>query len=56
MTDETTMPTGSTLPDSEPETGDHPLKPALWRGWRRKCPNCGSGPLLTGYLKVNDTC
>ena len=56
MTDETTMPTGSTLPDSEPETGDRPLKPALWRGWRLKCPNCGSGPLLTGYLKVNDTC
>ena len=56
MTDETTIPTGSTLPDSEPETGNRPLKPALWRGWRRKCPNCGSGPLLTGYLKVNDTC
>ncbi len=30
--------------------------PAMRRGWRRKCPNCGSGPLMKGYLKVNDTC
>ncbi|MEM1072946.1 MAG: DUF983 domain-containing protein [Pseudomonadota bacterium] len=26
------------------------------RGWRRKCPSCGSGPLMKSYLKVNDTC
>lgn len=32
------------------------LSTALLRGWRRKCPNCGAGPLLRGYLKVNDTC
>jgi uncharacterized protein (DUF983 family) len=32
------------------------LRPALLRGWRRKCPNCGAGPLLKGYLKVNDNC
>lgn len=31
-------------------------KPAMLRGWRRKCPNCGTGPLLKGYLKVRDTC
>ncbi|WP_108885188.1 DUF983 domain-containing protein [Pseudoprimorskyibacter insulae] len=30
--------------------------PAIWKGWRRKCPNCGTGPLLKGYLKVRDTC
>ncbi|MGR3712454.1 MAG: DUF983 domain-containing protein [Shimia sp.] len=35
---------------------DRPMKPALMRGWRRKCPNCGTGPLLKGYLKVRDTC
>ncbi len=35
---------------------DRPTKPALMCGWRRKCPNCGSGPLLTGYLKVVDRC
>ncbi len=35
---------------------DRPLYPSLWKGWRRKCPKCGSGPLLKGYLKVRDTC
>jgi uncharacterized protein (DUF983 family) len=35
---------------------DRPLKPALWRGWRRSCPNCGTGPLLKGYLTVRDHC
>lgn len=35
---------------------ERPLKPALWNGWRRKCPNCGNGPLLKTYLKVRDTC
>lgn len=39
-----------------PSTEDRPLKPAMLRGWRRCCPNCGSGPLLRGYLKVNNTC
>lgn len=29
---------------------------ALARGWRRKCPRCGHGRLLKGYLKVADTC
>ncbi len=35
---------------------DRPVKPALARGWRRRCPNCGHGPLLVGYLKVADHC
>jgi uncharacterized protein (DUF983 family) len=35
---------------------ERPLKPALLRGWRRRCPNCGKGALLRGYLKVRDTC
>ncbi len=35
---------------------ERPLWPALRKGWRRKCPNCGAGPLLKGYLKVNDEC
>ena len=30
--------------------------PAMIRGWRGKCPNCGSGPVLHSYLKVNDDC
>ena len=43
-----------TAPMTDPE--DRPLKPALLRGWRRKCPNCGAGPMLRGYLKVRDAC
>ncbi len=35
---------------------DRPMKPAMWRGWRRRCPNCGSGPLLRGYLTVRSEC
>ena len=35
---------------------DRPLKPALWRGYGRRCPNCGKGRIFDGYLKVNDTC
>lgn len=48
--------------DSGPEaltddaSEERPLKPAMIRGWRRRCPNCGSGPLLKGYLKVRDRC
>ena len=30
--------------------------PALRRGWARRCPSCGSGPLLRGYLKVRESC
>ena len=32
------------------------LWPALRKGFRCKCPNCGAGPLLKSYLKVRDTC
>ena len=35
---------------------ERPLKSALRKGWACKCPNCGSGPLLKAYLKVNDEC
>ena len=38
------------------EHEERPLRPALYKGWRRKCPNCGNGPLLKGYLKVRDNC
>lgn len=38
------------------EIEDRPLKPALLRGWRRRCPNCGAGPMFSGYLKVRDAC
>lgn len=35
---------------------DRPLREALIRGWRCKCPNCGSGPMMKGYLEVQDSC
>lgn len=48
------------MSESEQQDGSrgqsNPLWTALWRGWRRKCPNCGSGPMMTSYLKVRDTC
>ena len=47
----------------EPLTGtEHPGStnrkawPAMRRGWRRRCPKGGQGPMLKGYLKVRDTC
>jgi uncharacterized protein (DUF983 family) len=35
---------------------ERPMGPAMLNGWRRRCPNCGSGPMLRGYLKVRDAC
>ncbi|MFZ5752597.1 MAG: DUF983 domain-containing protein [Pseudomonadota bacterium] len=35
---------------------ERPLRRAMVNGWRRRCPCCGSGPLLRGYLTVRDTC
>jgi uncharacterized protein (DUF983 family) len=31
-------------------------KQAMWRGFRRHCPNCGKGYMYRAYLKVADTC
>jgi len=36
--------------------GARRLRIGLLRGWRRRCPRCGQGPLLRGYLKVRDEC
>ncbi len=46
----------SLAPDIGMPAPERLLKPALLKGWRRRCPNCGSGPLLKGYLKVRDSC
>lgn len=35
---------------------DRDLKQSLLRGWSRRCPNCGTGPLMRGYLTVRDSC
>ncbi|MGB7317817.1 MAG: DUF983 domain-containing protein [Planktotalea sp.] len=37
-------------------TKERPLWPALARGWRRKCPRCGNGPLMRSYLKMRESC
>lgn len=42
------------LPDLD--ATERPLRPALLRGWRRRCPSCGAGPLFKGYLTVRRTC
>ncbi|RMF38745.1 MAG: DUF983 domain-containing protein [Alphaproteobacteria bacterium] len=36
--------------------GERELKPALLRGFRRRCPNCGAGPMFKGYLTVRRSC
>lgn len=44
--------------DHRTETGEteRELRPALLRGWKRRCPSCGGGPMLKGYLTVRDEC
>ena len=37
-------------------SGIRDTRQSALRGWRQKCPNCGNGPLMNGYLKVRDTC
>jgi uncharacterized protein (DUF983 family) len=38
------------------DADERPLRPALLRGWRRRCPNCGAGPMMRGYLTVREAC
>jgi len=42
--------------DTESQEASRPLWPALARGWRRRCPKCGNGHVMKGYLKVNAAC
>jgi len=39
-----------------PAIDDRPVWPALRRGWSRRCPSCGTGKMMAGYLKVADRC
>lgn len=40
-----------------PDDGaERPTKPAMLRGFRRRCPKCGQGQMFQGYLKVTDRC
>ncbi|RBO51854.1 hypothetical protein DSD19_17270 [Rhodovulum sp. BSW8] len=38
--------------------GSHarPLGAAVLRGWCKRCPNCGAGPMLSDYLTVREHC
>lgn len=47
---------GVSDPVTGPDAAERPLKPAIWRGLRRRCPNCGTGPIMQGYLKVRESC
>lgn len=42
--------------DTLAEFQERELRPAMLRGWRRRCPSCGNGPLLKGYLSVRSEC
>ena len=39
-----------------PKTADRRVFPALLNGFRHRCPQCGQGALLAGYLKPVDSC
>ena len=45
----------ATFEDADP-LAERPVKPAMMRGWRRRCPSCGSGSMMRSYLKVRDEC
>lgn len=32
------------------------MRPALAKGWRRRCPSCGGGAMFDGYLTVRAEC
>ncbi|MFN3824177.1 MAG: DUF983 domain-containing protein [Pseudorhodobacter sp.] len=48
--------TDTTLTIDQGDPQERLIGPALRRGWRCRCPACGSGPLLRGYLTVRDSC
>jgi uncharacterized protein (DUF983 family) len=35
---------------------ERPLRPAILRGFKQRCPACGEGRMLEGYLKVRASC
>lgn len=44
------------MSETTPQVEDRPTKPAVMRGLRRRCPNCGEGMMFDGYLRVAKTC
>ncbi len=45
----------SDVPHDTPHD-DRPTKPAMWNGFRQRCPQCGEGRLYTKFLTVTDEC
>jgi uncharacterized protein (DUF983 family) len=41
---------------AENAVDERPAKPAMWRGFQRKCPSCGESHMFDGFLKVIDRC
>lgn len=41
---------------AEAEAPKRPTMQAIGRGLRKRCPNCGRGKLMAGYLKVAPNC
>jgi uncharacterized protein (DUF983 family) len=41
---------------SQDADDERPMRPAMLRGLRRRCPSCGEGMMFKGYLKVADRC
>lgn len=52
----TDFPQGYATNRPLPTDGERELRPALMRGWKRRCPCCGGGPMMKGYLTVRDEC
>lgn len=52
------MPFQETTADTSPASPEpaRSLFTSMLRGWRKKCPACGKGALLSGYLKVPQNC
>lgn len=44
------------MADTRFQTDDRLSKPAIRRGLRCTCPNCGEGAMFARFLKVADTC
>ena len=47
------MPGWQSIYDELPK---RPVWPAMWRGFRKHCPECGKGKVFSGYTKVKPEC
>ena len=38
------------------DSKERPVTASVLRGWRRRCPKCGAGTMMSGYLTVRSSC